>query len=286
MGLEEQLLTASIADTFHRAYKAIDNLERLEGRTATRREWVKIPDEEAHAIAVTKWKETLGECIDKAFRDVAILAERLGLPLLRQDIAKSRKAIEDLSQLSEDEDGRYHSEHLSEVHKFFKSLQCMTYGRAITGLAVFETVLHNTAKIIKARGIEPTNEAEIRKPVMEILRFCFHDVVGEVPIPKNFKVYKPDIGVSSLMAAAEYKFADSVQEAKEKMDGVYADMKGYSGSYALRSFYAVLYMTGPFYTQKDVEEEWRLVKAELSWTPIVVVGPGRRVSRARTRPRT
>ncbi len=78
------------------------------------------------------------------------------------------------------------------------------------------------------------------------------------------------------MAAAEYKFIDSMAEAKTALDGIYADMRGYSGHHAWRSFYAVLYMTGNFYTQADVDHEFRLVKADLNWTPLVVVGPGAR----------
>jgi hypothetical protein len=89
-----------------------------------------------------------------------------------------------------------------------------------------------------------------------------------------------------LTAAAEYKFIDSQQKAKNSLDEIYADMKGYVGLYDWRSFYAVFYMTSPFYTQKDVDEEFRLVRAELSWTPIVVVGQGARVAKAARRSRS
>ena len=169
----------------------------------------------------------------------------------------------------------------AKLNKFFASLESMTRGRAITGLGVFETVLQNTPKIIEAQGLVPRNEAQVRQEVRKVLGFCFRDVVREIPISKNLKVYKPDIGVTSLMAAAEYKFIDSKADAKKSLDELYADMKGYPGRYDWRSFYAVLYMTGPFYNQKDVEEEFRVVKAELSWTPIVVVGAGGRTSGAR-----
>jgi len=156
----------------------------------------------------------------------------------------------------------------------------MTRGRAVTGPGVFETVLQNTPKIIEAKNLVPSNEAQVRHAVMEVLGFCFRDVVREIPISKNIKVYKPDIGVTSLMAAPEYKFIDSREKAKQSLGELYTDMKGYSGRYDWRSFYAVLYMTGPFYSQKDVDEEFRVVKADLSWTPIVVVGAGSRQSKA------
>jgi hypothetical protein len=82
------------------------------------------------------------------------------------------------------------------------------------------------------------------------------------------------------VAAAEVKFATTKAEATAAMDGIYTDMKGYSGRDEWRSFYAVIYMSEPFYSQKDVEQEFRLVKAELSWTPFVVIGPGARARKA------
>ena len=152
----------------------------------------------------------------------------------------------------------------------------MTEGRQVTGLGVFETILENTPKIIENAEIEPSNEAIVREQVRKILGYAFRDVVREISISKNLKTYRPDIGVTSLMAAAEYKFIDSKKDAKKALDEIYADMKGYKGASDWRSFYAVFYMTKSFYTQKDVEEEFRLVKAELSWTPMVMVGSGSR----------
>ena len=145
MGLEEQLLTASIADTFGEAHKAAHNLYSLMERST--------PDNVDHGHHADKLREAdeiLEFYIDKAFRDVAILAERLGLPLLRREIAKSRAAFEHLSEL--EVPARYdlfQSEPLDEARKFFVSLECMTRGRAVTGLGVFETVLQNTPKIIR-----------------------------------------------------------------------------------------------------------------------------------------
>ena len=275
MGLEEQLLTASIAETFSKAHDAQVKLHYItEGNTLDN------VDEGSHANALNEALEVMAFYVDKAFRDTMILAERLGLPALRRDISKSRAAISDLSALVPTPyDVLLHSEPLAEAAKYFDSLECMTRGRAITGLGAFETVLQNTAKIIEARGVLPRNEAEVREAVRETLSFCFRDVVREIPLARMFKVYRPDIGVTSLMAAAEYKFIDSKTEAKKSLDEIYADMKGYSGRYEWRSFFAVFYLTAPFYSQKDVDEEFRLVKAELSWTPIVVIGRGGRATR-------
>lgn len=45
------------------------------------------------------------------------------------------------------------------------------------------------------------------------------------------KTYKQDLGVRSLMAVAEYKYAATENEVRRALDGIYTDMKGYSGHY-------------------------------------------------------
>lgn len=278
VGLEEQLLTASIADTINKGREAASKLSRLsEGNT------LENIEEGPHADALSEAQFVLSYYVNKAFRDTGVLAERLGLQFFRADIEKLRKSFDSLYELTPTPfDIDLQCPSLEGIAEMYTSLETMTAGRNVTGLGVFETILDNTPKIIDAAGLEPKNEAQVKAEVRKVLGFCFRDVVREIPIAKSLKVYKPDIGVSSLMAAAEYKFIDSQADAKKALDETYADMKGYSGRYDWRSFYAVFYMTHPFYSQKDVEEEFRLVKAELSWTPIVVVGSGARLGNTGT----
>lgn len=277
MGLEEQLLAASLVDTFHRAQDVLDQLYKIGPQSHQEAE---TTDEYDQA------KLFLGRYVERAFRDVGILAERLGLPLLRRDIAEARAKIKDIAEARPyHDDFSFDSEPLQIARDYFDSLQTMTQGRDITGLGIFENILQNTGKIIKARELKPKSEKEIRDVLREVLGFAFPDVVKEIPIEKS-KTYHPDIGVTSLMAAAEVKFATTKEEAKSRLDEIYADMKGYSGRYDWRSFYAVIYMTEQFYSQKDIEREFRLVKAELSWTPFVVVGPGARKTKAKAAPPT
>jgi hypothetical protein len=273
MGLEEQLLAAAIENTFSEAWQHVGRLNFIM-RGSTSDNTVEGP----HADELHDAEDTLAFYVDKAFRDTGILAERLGLPLFRHDIAERRAGLKDLSAVKLSNDGDWYSQALADARIFYDSLQTMTNGRAVTGLGVFHTILENTPKIITARELIPSNEAQVRQAVMDVLEFYFRDVVREIPIAQNIKTYKPDIGVRSLMAAAEYKFVSSRKETKAALDGIYTDMKGYGGRYDWRSFYAVFYMTGHFYSQKDVDEEFCLVKAELSWTPIVVVGPGARAA--------
>jgi hypothetical protein len=98
----------------------------------------------------------------------------------------------------------------------------------------------------------------------------------EIPVGQLLKTYKPELGVRSLMAAAEYKFASSEAEVKKSLDEIYADMRGYYGHPEWRTFFAVIYTTDTLLHQKKLEEEFRGVKADVNWTPIIVVGKGGR----------
>jgi hypothetical protein len=153
--------------------------------------------------------------VEKAFRDVGILAERLGLPLLRAEIAQARGRIKRLTAtIRLPDDFTFHSEPLQIARDYFESLQTMTQGRDITGLGIFENILQNAGKIIEARKLDPKNEKEIRAALREVLGFALPDVVKEIPIEKSLKAYDPDIGVTSLMAAAEVKFVTRKKEQR------------------------------------------------------------------------
>lgn len=165
---------------------------------------------------------------------------------------------------------------LGKAHGFYDSLATIAEGGAVTGLRVFETILKNTPAIIRAKGIEPSSEAEVRAAIYDVLKFAFHDAVREIPVAQVLKVYKPDLGVRSLMAAAEYKFADTEAEVKKALDEIYADMKGYSGHDDWRTFFAVIYTTDALVHQDKLEAEFRGVKADVNWAPIILVGKGGR----------
>jgi hypothetical protein len=111
----------------------------------------------------------------------------------------------------------------------------------------------------------------------DLLIHVYPETVREVPIAKQSKVYKPDIGIPPLRAAIEYKFAASEQEVKTALGGIYQDVFGYSGSKDWIVFFAVIYMTEPFLTQAQVEAEFRISKVDRSWKPLLVVGKGGRI---------
>ncbi|TCP66151.1 hypothetical protein [Sphingomonas sp. PP-CE-1G-424] len=276
MDIEEQLLAASIRETIRGADRALVKYYHVcEGN---REDNVEEGD---HADELAGAEQYLEFLIGKVFRDTAVLAERMSLPGYRKEVTRARKSFKRLTDTEVTPwDVTFHSPPLASARAMFNSIATMIEGREVTGLGVFETILQNTPKIIERNALMPDNEAKVREAVMDVLRLAFRDVVREVPIPKSIKTYRPDIGVPSLMAAAEYKFIDTKEEAKAALDGIYADMRGYAGHHAWRSFYAVLYMTENFYNQADVDHEFRLARADVNWTPLVVVGPGARKSKA------
>jgi hypothetical protein len=144
---------------------------------------------------------------------------------------------------------------------------------------LLEQILRGTPKMLSDRKIEPSNESVVRNEVYNTLIHVFPDTVRELPIAKISKVYKPDIGVKRLKSAIEYKFVNSKQEAKIAVGGIFEDINGYEGSEDWTTFYAVIYMTDNFFTQDQIEAEFRLSKVPHHWKPIIVFGKGDRVKR-------
>jgi hypothetical protein len=145
-------------------------------------------------------------------------------------------------------------------------------------IGLLEQVLRGTPKLIRDRALHPSKELQIRDAVYSTLIHVFPDTVREVPIAQVSKIYKPDIGVRSLKAAIEYKFADSERDARLVLGQIYEDIHGYSGSADWSNFYAVVYMTDAFLTQAQVDAEWQMTDVPHSWKPILVTGTGARRS--------
>lgn len=267
----ERALAASIRQTLGSAYEAVSKLEKvLRAKEHPDADPGEISEEEDEK------EQTLTYYVEKLFRDTRLLAERLGAHSMIAQIDKRIPEDGKATDLQISPDGDMYSPHIWEAVKFFESLEALTDGKDVTGLNIFETILESTPKIIAAFNLNPRNEKEVRDAVRTALGFAFHDTVREVPLPKSIKTYQPDLAVISLRAAAEYKFIDSLADAKRALDESYTDMKGYAGTFEWRHFYAVYYMTDTFFTQRQIEAEYKLVGAERNWTPLVVVGKGAR----------
>ncbi len=273
MGKEEQLLSISIRDSIHAASKLVSKVYDIELRLG--------PDdfeEELHSD-LDEAKASLKWYIRKLYRDVALLAERMAVPLHAQRILTELDEIEqgDLAYLEATPyDDELTSPHLNKIRNYFDSLAVMTQGTEVTGLDVFRNILESTPAIIRLTNADPKKEADVQREVFKVLQIAFSDAVREIPIGHLMKSYKPDLGVRSLMAAAEYKFAETEAEVRHALDGIYTDMKGYNGHYEWRSFFAVIYTTDTVINPKRLAAEFAGVRADTNWTPIVVVGKGAR----------
>ncbi|MFM0489072.1 PD-(D/E)XK nuclease domain-containing protein [Paraburkholderia graminis] len=177
--------------------------------------------------------------------------------------------------------GEYYSEPLSYVWMYYENITKLfnfdaTEHSETKERTILMGVLQNTPKIVYDRKVMPESEADVKNCVYELLIHVFPDTVREVPISQVTKTYKPDIGIKSLKTAVEYKYAVSAEEAKKIIGGIYEDIKGYGGSEDWKHFYAVLYMTEPFYTLQQIQAEFNSVGVGKNWVPILVHGNGTR----------
>lgn len=271
MGREEWLLGESIANEFDRAERALRALDDLQRGGTSHSE---DPEDDRYRLA----EETLGYYVDRAFRSVAALADRLGVRSVSREACSARSKGAYLSATSRPYEGEIFSEALSQARGCFEPLRAMTMARAVTAQDVLRSVLLNTGKIVQDSGLVPKTEADVRNAVLRVCQYAFPDAKRETPIFQRISHYKADVTVESLRAVVEFKFVDSREEMKTALDGVYADMRGYRSA-AWESFYSVFYMTGPFFTEQEIDEEFRYVGADRTWEPILIVGPGGRVAR-------
>lgn len=273
MGRQDWLLAESIAKDLERADAALDEVDNLQISGAANTD---DPDDDRYEAA----ERTLVYYIDRALRSVAALSERLGIVSIANEATAARADKKLLSGTDRSNEGGIHSESLSMAKSCFDPLKALTSAGAVTAQDVLRTILHSSGKIAAARATPPKNEADIRNAVLEVCEFAFNDAMRETAVAKRLTGYRIDLTVRSLRAAVEFKFIDSKSEMRTAVEGVYADMKGYRDP-DWDTFYSVFYMTGPFYTQAEVEEEFSYVDADKSWEPIVVQGPGARKPKVR-----
>ena len=142
-------------------------------------------------------------------------------------------------------------------------------------LAKLESVLQKTAALVRMHGVKPTNEREVRDVMHKALHACFTEYTESVSIHGVLKNFKPDGGVRDLGAAIEFKFAASEAELRQGLGGIFEDSAGYKGSKDWTRFYSVIYQTESFETADRLRAE--VSRGGLvTWTPVLVTGPGAR----------
>jgi hypothetical protein len=266
---EEWLLAEEIKTELGQCENALAKLDDMERGYSSASD----ADEDAdnHSLA----SQVLEFHLQRTLRAIGALAERLGTLSIEREVSALRQDSSKLLATSRPYEGEIHSEALSIANSCFAPLRAMTDAHKVTVQGALRNILSKTAVILFNNNKVPKTEADVRNEILAVCSYSFPDAIKEVGIPKILKHYKGDLGISSLRTMVEFKFVTSQTEMKAALDGVYADMKGYKHP-DWETFYGVFYMTGPFYTQQDVEHEFKFVGADRSWTPIVVQGLGGR----------
>lgn len=223
--------------------------------------------------------------IQRIHLSLCLLLESLGYVQLLQDFKSGYSAYSgNPTSCSPTRDGDFHSSTLSYFWRFHKTTSSLINLESVETderkqRVLLEAILRNTPKIVHDRKITPNSEAEVRNCVYDLLIHVFPDTMREIPVPQVTKTYKADLGVPSLKTAAEYKYATTEEEARKIIGGFYEDMRGYAGSEDWKHFYAVLFMSKPFFTVEQIRAEFAHVGADKNWSPILVHGEGTRKRR-------
>lgn len=215
-----------------------------------------------------------------------ILIERVNLPqflaIFREGFAPFEDKLDQVQHVPQDPETLY-SEPLTYLDQGFEALSALMRGvgtREAFKIGLFENILRQTPYILADRKIIPASEKDIRQPIFDLLKTVFPDCRREIPVSHLFKTYKADVGVGSCRALAEFKYALNEQELKSELDGIYSDMKGYGGDPQWTRFFAVFYTAVPIAAPERMLEEFKLARADISWTPIIVHGPGTRTKKS------
>lgn len=278
MELAIKNLSDDIGEQISDGWKSVNKLQSLSWYLTGERDYY----DEEHDMENLSFESQ----IERLHVSMCALLEALQMKLLleqyKNDFQKFQGKLTDLDMLPYI--GEFHSEPLGLFWKYHKTISSLinhdvSAEKELALRSKLEGIFINTPKIVKDRGVEPSNEAEVRKCVYDVLIHVFPDTVREIPIAQETKTYKPDLGVKSLKTAAEYKFADSEEEVKKAVGGLYEDMRGYGGSEDWKFFYAVIYMTDAFFTVEQIMSEFNHTNADENWKPILVYGKGGRKKR-------
>lgn len=268
-------LILDIQTCLHRAQQSVDHLGQMveTKRSVQNGQYDDEYDEEESGLTNE---------LKNIYTRICALLERLDLPQLLGEFRMEFSVVrEHLTQIGFGSDPLdYTNGAVSLCWKYLGAIRFTTDDSVIaverqSKVSLFEAVLRNTPLIIADRDLDPNNETKIKNAVYQTLRYIFPDTQREFPVPQITKNYSIDIVVPSLKAGAEFKFVDSMEEAKHAVDQLYGDMHGYSGS-DLNRFYAVVYSSVPRFTQEQLEAQLKKVGANPKWKIFAVHGPGGR----------
>lgn len=214
-------------------------------------------------------KKNLESTIDHSLRILCTLSEKLGTSTITSELTEMRKNLEENSDSSLDNEGNIN---LPIYWKIRSILALLKTNSGLDGRfpdQALVNILKNSARIVKNANIQITKESEIRNEILKIIEYSFPDAVKEQPIPKATKSYKADIAIPSLQTLVEIKYIRQEKDLPKALDEVFADMHGYH-SLEYTKFFAVLFMTSPFFTEGQINAHLQRCESFKNWTPILV----------------
>ena len=177
-----------------------------------------------------------------------------------------------------DYDGQVYSKLIQDISDFLNAYEFYgergyEYLMKRAGILYLENILENTAVIINDLGKKPNSETNVYKSVKVVCRAAFPTAVYPTsPFISIAKEYKPDILITYLNCAIEYKYATDENRLKEIIDQILIDVHGYSNHPTYKIFYAVFYVKPDIWGRKKFEEVWKEKKFPQNWKGIYVVG--------------
>jgi hypothetical protein len=228
----------------------------------------------------------LGMLIEAAHLKMLVLIEQLGssafLEEYRKGFRRFRKKLEDVQHNQYDPE-IHESEALLYVKRSFQTLsesrEPTGHAHEIDAIAQIGGLLRSAHYIVGRAKVEPHSEADVRRALLDYIRILYPDARPDVPIAHIEKTFKADIGIDQLGVLVEIKFIDSVREAKSEPPGFYEDMFGYRGDPRWTTHFALVYSTGPYIRQEELEAEFQIAECPVDWIPISVWGNGERKPR-------
>jgi hypothetical protein len=229
----------------------------------------------------------LGMLIEAAHLKMLVLIEQLCssafLEEYRKGFRRFRKKLDDVQRNRYDPE-IHESEALLYVKRSFQTLsesrEPAAHAHEIDAIAQIDGLLRSAHYIVGRAKIEPKSEAEVRRALLDYIRILYPDARPDVPIAHIEKAFKADIGIEQLGVLIEIKFVDSAREAKSEPPGFYEDMFGYRGDPRWTTHFALVYSTGPYIRQEELEAEFQIAECPVDWIPISVWGDGERTPKA------
>ena len=166
----------------------------------------------------------------------------------------------------------FYSPALQRIRLFYSPFLPLMSTEVKTSTDVLERILKRTPEIVlyKHGAKGASKEKDVENCLYEVLSHSFSDASAQVTIPQRTKNYVMDLAVHSLMTGIEVKYAKSKTGFKKAVGEIYTDMKGYSGDYKWRKFYALIYLKNHISDAEKLFDEFKEVNAPMHWLPIIV----------------